>query len=413
MRRLLEKNKGGEKHTHSKALRTNYFSLYSKNGKSFIRYIDVQQVGVSMARKIRVGIIFGGKSAEHEISLLSAKNVFEALDKTKYEPVLIGIDKNGEWHVRDALQFLLNAENPKKVRLHGAKDHVALIAQKQNSSLVSLTQKGSAAPLDVIFPVMHGTYGEDGAIQGLLKMAGIPFVGAGILGSAVGMDKDVMKRLLRDAGLPIGKFLTLESHSAKQPSFAQIVKQLGLPFFVKPANLGSSVGVSKVKKKEDYEAAVQKAFLYDHKILVEEFIEGREIECCILGNDEPLVSLPGEVVPQDEFNTYEAKYMDDSGTIFHLPAKLDKKTAKRIQNIALDAFKALCCEGIGRVDLFLKKNGEIYVNEINTIPGFTSTSMYPQLMAASGFPFAVVVEKLIQLALARAEKERKLKTTFA
>lgn len=366
-----------------------------------------------MARKIRVGIIFGGKSAEHEISLLSAKNVFEALDKSKYEPVLIGIDKNGEWHVRDALQFLLNAENPKKVRLHGAKDHVALIAQKQNSSLVSLTQKGSAAPLDVIFPVMHGTYGEDGAIQGLLKMAGIPFVGAGILGSAVGMDKDVMKRLLRDAGLPIGKFLTLEAKTAKQPSFAQIVKQLGLPFFVKPANLGSSVGVSKVKKKEDYETALQKAFLYDHKILVEEFIEGREIECCILGNDEPLVSLPGEVIPQDEFNTYEAKYMDDSGTIFHLPAKLDKKVAKRIQNIALDAFKALCCEGIGRVDLFLKKNGEIYVNEINTIPGFTSTSMYPQLMAASGFPFAVVVEKLIQLALARAEKERKLKTTFA
>lgn len=362
-------------------------------------------------RKIRVGIIFGGRSAEHEVSLLSAKNVFDALDRNKYEPVLIGIDKNGEWHVRDAARFLLHADNPKRVRLQEIKEPVALISQQENSTLVSLAQKGSA-PLDVVFPVMHGTYGEDGAIQGLLKMAGIPFVGAGILGSAVGMDKDVMKRLLRDAGLRVAKFLTLDAKASKQPTFAQVVKQLGLPFFVKPANLGSSVGVVKVKKREDYEPALKKAFLYDHKILIEEFIDGREIECCILGNEKPLVSLPGEVIPQDEFYSYEAKYLEESGTVFHLPAKVDKKTSKKIQKAALDAFKALCCEGIARVDLFLKKNGEIYINEINTIPGFTSTSMYPKLWEVSGIAFTDIVEKLIQLALDRAIKERALKTTF-
>jgi D-alanine-D-alanine ligase len=362
-----------------------------------------------MKRKIRVGVVFGGKSAEHEISLLSAKNIYEALDRKKYEPLLIGIDKNGEWHVRDSRTYLSNANHAKKVVLQGAKDHVALVSKQNNNSLVSLSKKNAPEILDVIFPVMHGTYGEDGAIQGLLKMAGIPFVGAGILGSAVGMDKDVMKRLLRDGKLAIAKFLCLRAEEAPR-SFESVQKELGLPFFVKPANLGSSVGVSKVKAKKDYLPALKKAFLYDHKILIEEFIDGREIECCILGDQ---VSLPGEVVTKDEFYSYEAKYLSDSGTIFHMPAKLDAKTTKKIQNAALQTYKVLCCEGMARVDLFLKKNGEIYINEINTIPGFTNTSMYPKLWEASGIDLPYIVDKLIHLALERDQKERSLKTTFA
>ncbi len=243
-------------------------------------------------------------------------------------------------------------------------------------------------------------------------MAGVPFVGAGILGSVVGMDKDVMKRLLRDAKLSIGKFICLHVNDADEMSFDKAVQALGLPIFVKPANAGSSVGVSKVRNREEFGPALQKAFLYDHKILLEEFIDGRELEICILGDDDPLVSLPGEVIPQDEFYSYEAKYISDSGTILKLPAPLDEATTKRVQLLALQAYKALYCQGLARLDLFLKPDGSAYVNEINTIPGFTNTSMYPKLWEASGMPFPEVVDRLIQLALKRAEREKALKTTF-
>ena len=361
-------------------------------------------------RKIRVGVVFGGRSAEHEVSLLSAKNVIEALDKRKYEPVLIGIDKNGEWHLREAGKYLLNAHDPKKVALSRAKNQVALVAQSKSQTLVNLEGDGSNQPIDVIFPIMHGTYGEDGSVQGLLKMAGVPFVGASVLGSAIGMDKDVMKRLLRDAGLGVAKFLCLTPKT--KLSFQQVVKQLGLPVFVKPANLGSSVGVTKVKKREEFAPALAKAFLYDHKVLVEEFIEGREIECSVIGNDEPIASLPGEVVPKDEFNTYETKYMEDSGAVFHYPAPLDAKTTKRVQETAILTYKTLCCEGFARVDLFLKKNGDVIVNEINTLPGCTNTSVFPKLWEVSGLSFPQVVDKLIEFALERAAKEKQLKTTF-
>jgi D-alanine-D-alanine ligase len=362
-------------------------------------------------RKIRVGVVFGGKSAEHEISLLSAKNVIDALDKNKYEPVLIGIDKHGEWHVRDAYQYLLNAHNPKMVSLNDAQDHVALIPKREQPHLVSLSKSGASKSIDVIFPVLHGTYGEDGAIQGLLKMAGIPFVGAGILGSSVGMDKDVMKRLLRDAKLNTAKFICLDAR--KKMTFDEVVKELGLPLFIKPANLGSSVGVTKVKTREEYTKALEHAFLYDFKVLIEEFIDGREMECCVLGNEDPIVSLPGEVLLHDEFYTYDAKYMDEGGAVFQLPANVDAATSKRLQEISLETFKVLCCAGLARVDLFLKKNGEVYVNEINTIPGFTRTSMYPKLWEASGLKLPEVVDRLITLALEKAEREKTLKTTFA
>lgn len=317
-------------------------------------------------KKLKIGVLFGGKSAEHEVSIQSAKNVIKALDKTKYQITPVKINGDGKF----------NAEMVKK--------------------------------FDVIFPVLHGPFGEDGSMQGLLKLANVPFVGAGVLGSAVGMDKDVMKRLLREAGIPIGKFIALKKDN--EINFNLIKKELGLPMFIKPANMGSSVGVSKVRNENEFKKAVKNAFRYDNKILIEEFIDGREIECAILGNDHPMASIPGEVVAVKEFYSYNAKYKDtDSRT--EIPANIDKKTAKKAQEFALKTFQTLNCEGLGRVDCFLKKNGQVLVNEINTLPGFTDISMYPKLWEASGIPQVKLLDRLIDLAIARFKNEKKLKTS--
>jgi len=365
-------------------------------------------------KKLRVGVLFGGKSAEHEISLISAKNVIDAIDKSKYEVFLIAIDKNGEWHLKKGYEYLMHADNPKLVHLYGHKESVALVPTKHRKELIcySGNQLQDSLQLDVIFPVLHGTFGEDGTVQGLLKLANIPFVGAGVLGSAIGMDKDVMKRLLRDAKIPIARFITVHETNKYKVDFDEVVKQLGFPFFIKPANLGSSVGIAKVKDKKDFIPALEDAFSYDRKVLIEEFIPGREIECSVLGNDNPIASLPGELIPQHEFYSYEAKYIDENGALFTIPAVLDKELVSHIQNMALDAYRALCCEGMARVDFFLKPNGDIVVNEINTIPGFTKISMYPKLWEASGIPYAELIDRLIQLAIERHEKEVKLKTSF-
>ncbi len=364
-----------------------------------------------MDRKIRIGVLFGGKSAEHEISLLSARNVVESLDKEKYEVTLIGIDKDGHWCLCDEADYLLHHENPKLVKMHGIRDNVSLVPQKKEPHLVSLTQKNTAKPLDVIFPVLHGTYAEDGTVQGLLKLADIPFVGASVLGSAVGMDKDAMKRLLRDAGIPIAKFRTIHRRELKNIDFDEIVQELRLPLFVKPANLGSSVGVSKVKQRGDWQSALEHAFEYDHKILVEEMIVGKEIECAVLGNDDAIASLPGEVLSNFEFYTYDAKYLEN-GADFIIPARVSEETILRIQELCIKSYHTLYCEGLARIDLFVKENGEIIINEINTIPGFTKTSACPKLWQASGLPFPQFLDKLIELALERKQKERQLKTTF-
>jgi len=364
-----------------------------------------------MKKKIRVGILFGGKSAEHEISLISAKNVIHAMDQSKYELILIGIDKQGEWHIRDASAYLTHAHDPQKIALHASQGHVALVPQKEQKSLVSLSNPQLREPIDVIFPILHGTYGEDGTVQGLLKMADIPFVGASVLGSAVGMDKDVMKRLLRDAQLPIAKFITLPTYAP--PDLARIRQEIGYPCFVKPANLGSSVGVHKVKEEKELKAALEDAFQYDRKILIEEYISGREIECSVLGNDHPIASLPGEVIPQHEFYSYEAKYLDEQGALLEIPAKVSAEITLRIQDLALKAYKTLCCEGMARVDFFLKENGEVLINEINTIPGFTQISMYPKMWQASGLSYADLIDRLIELALERHEKEKRLRISRA
>jgi D-alanine-D-alanine ligase len=297
--------------------------------------------------------------------------------------------------------------------MHGVRDNVSLVSKENMPYLVSLTQKTEAKLLDVIFPVLHGTYGEDGAVQGLLKLADIPFVGANILGSAIGMDKDVMKRLLRDAVIPTAKFQTIYRNDATNIDFEKIVKELGPLLFIKPANLGSSVGITKVKNQNDWERALNLAFQYDDKILVEEAIHGREIECGLLGNEYPIASLPGEVIiTKCEFHSYESKYFDDAGTQLIVPAKLPQETIERIQKLAIDTYKVLCCEGLARVDCFLTETDELKVIEINTIPGFTNLSAYPMLWQASGWELPAIVDYLIELALERRQREKKLKTTF-
>lgn len=364
-----------------------------------------------MKKKVKVGIIFGGKSAEHEVSLQSAKHVIEAIDKEKYEPVLIGVDKKGKWLLSvDSSKFLLNSSNPKLIKLNSETSQSITLAPQSDGRIANLDTHQSDKSIDVVFPILHGPFGEDGTIQGLLKLANIPFVGASVLGSAIGMDKDVMKRLLRDAGIPIAKFLAVKE--SEVPTFEDVVESLGLPIFVKPANLGSSVGVSKVKNENDFEKAVREAFGYDRKILIEESIEGREIECSVLGNDKPIASVPGEIISSHDFYSYEAKYIDENGAALAIPAKLPDKTVKVVQNLAVKAFRILACEGLARVDFFLKDNGDVLVNEINTIPGFTSISMYPKLWEASGISYTELIDRLIQLALERFEREQKLKTSY-
>jgi len=365
-----------------------------------------------MTRKIRLGILFGGKSAEHEVSLQSAKNVIEAVDREKYDLVLITIDKQGQWHLADPSAFLLNPDDPQRIKLAPSEDKLGIVLGDERQLFVRLKNGAPIEALDVIFPVLHGPYGEDGTIQGLLKLADVPFVGASVLGSAVGMDKDVMKRLLRDGGVPIARSVTLSRNTGEPPGFQELTERLGLPLFIKPANLGSSVGVHKVRSSEQFESALHDAFQFDGKILVEEFIEGREIECSVLGNENPIASVPGEILPQHEFYSYEAKYIDDKGALLEIPADLPEDVVTSIQNMAVRAYQALCCEGMARVDLFLRGHEEIIINEINTIPGFTRISMYPKLWEASGISYGELIDRLVTLAMERHEREKTLKTSY-
>ncbi len=343
-----------------------------------------------MKGKVQVGILFGGRSVEHEVSLQSAKNIVQALDKNKYEVILIYIDKKGIWYLQESFSTNENS--------------AVSIIPGQNC----IVSEGVARAVDVIFPVLHGTNGEDGSVQGLLQSMNIPWVGTGVLGSAVGMDKDVAKRLLKEAGIPVAPFVTFKEKDKDSISFKTLEKEHGLPFFVKPANLGSSVGVHKVKTKEDLQSAIEDVFAYDNKIMFETFIQGREIECSVLGNETPIASLPGEVIPVGhEFYTYESKYTDDAGSRLEIPAKLGKDTIKKIQQLAVQTFEVLACEGMARVDFFVTHDNKVYVNEINTIPGFTSISMYPKLWEVSGVSYTELIDRLINLAIERHERQQK------
>ena len=352
--------------------------------------------------KIHVALVFGGVSAEHEISLLSARNVLDAIDKDRYEIILLAIDKQGRWFTCSGFPV----GNPGgALRIDQCTDPV-MIGFQGNDRLFVL-KEGQWKPLrvDVFFPILHGPYGEDGTIQGLFRILRVPFVGCDVMGSAAGMDKVVMKRLLSEAGIPIGKYLS--SRFPEYPLFEEVQQALGLPFYIKPANMGSSVGISRVGSKEQYETAVQEAFAYDHKILFEENIEGMEIECAVLGNRDPRASAVGRVISYHTFYTYESKYLDDKGFQLEIPARIDPESAALVRETAVRVFKALDAEGLGRVDVFLKPDGTVLVNEINTMPGFTSISMYPMLWKESGMSYPELIDKLIDLALER-EDERKL-----
>jgi D-alanine-D-alanine ligase len=359
-------------------------------------------------KKIRLGVLFGGRSGEHEVSLTSAASLMKALNPAKYEVVPIGITREGKWLVGSAADKLLPG-----VLEHGTP--VIPSADPSGPALIPVNSQlarppSSPAGIDVIFPVLHGTFGEDGTVQGLLELAGIPYVGAGVLGSAAGMDKDVMKRLFRDAGLPVVPWVLIprrEWESVRASVLKRIGRALRYPLFVKPANLGSSVGISKVRKPRELAAALDLAAEYDRKILVENGVDGREIECAVLGNEQPQASVPGEIVPVNDFYDYEAKYVKEGSELI-IPAKLTRRQTKLVEEYAIRAFQATDCEGMARVDFLLdQRRGRLWVNEINTIPGFTPISMYPKLWEASGVPYPQLVDRLIELALERQrEKSR-------
>jgi D-alanine-D-alanine ligase len=354
-------------------------------------------------KRLRIGILFGGRSGEHEVSLASAASVIRGLDPDKYEPVPIGISKEGHWLIGGAAQKML----PEVLK---GGQRVMMTADPTDAALVRLDGSGGGQRLDVVFPVMHGTFGEDGTIQGLLDLAGLPFVGAGVLGSAIAMDKDVAKRLLQVAKIPVVPWITVQRHDwESNPREIQgaIELKFQYPVFVKPATLGSSVGMTKVHSREELAPALNLAAEFAMKILVEQCVVGREIEVSVLGNHDPKASVPGEIVPHREFYDYAAKYLEE-GTQLLIPAKLKPVEGKKIRQFAVDAFRALELSGMARVDFFLEKEGgKIFLNEVNTIPGFTSISMYPKMWEASGIPFRELIDKLIELALEQhAEKAR-------
>ena len=376
-------------------------------------------------KKIRVGVLFGGRSGEHEISMRSALTVMSAMDSDRYEIVPIGIARDGRWYLRPDAIAMLRRAAPKLRALNRGGIPITLPAYPGRHELAMASHNGHngksdaamPGPIDVIFPVLHGPYGEDGTVQGLLELAGIPYVGAGVLGSAVGMDKDAQKRLLRDASIPVVRYFALTRADAEDdPKLARrLANQLSYPVFVKPNALGSSIGISRVKTAAALPAALADAFQYDRKVLLEASCEGREFECALLGNDRPEASVPGEVVVKGRhrFYSYESKYVDPAGSAVIIPAELPEQAAARIREISAAAFKALNLRGMARVDFLARPDlSELFVNEVNTIPGFTSISMYPKLWEASGLPLPKLIDRLVDLALEDYRERAGLKFTY-
>ena len=366
-------------------------------------------------KKIKVAVLYGGRSGEHEISLRSAASVIRHLDPERFEVIPVAIDKQGRWLLND---ITLIEKTTDVLPVFKDAPRVMLPPNPENSQTSLISMGGAKSPqgVDVIFPVMHGPLCEDGTIQGIFELADIPYVGCGVLASAVGMDKDIAKRVAKEGGLPVVPFLSVKSGTWKKEKtqvLGQIKQNFSFPLFVKPSNLGSSVGVHKVKDASKLEAALDDAFRFDTKVLVEKAIDAREIELAVLENSEeggePLVSVAGEIVPSHEFYSYEAKYLDENGAKLLLPADLDPAQMKQAQKFAVEAFQLLECEGMARVDLFLdRKTGEFFFNELNTIPGFTSISMYPKMWEYSGIPYPQLLSRLIDLAIQRHSRRKKL-----
>ena len=371
-----------------------------------------------MNRKTRVAVLYGGKSGEHEVSLKSAASVLRHLDRERFEPVPVSIDKQGRWQCHDLRR--IEASNGDSLPIPADSPAVRLEAQGSSTAILPADSATPAIePVDVVFPVMHGPLCEDGAVQGLLELAGAAYVGSGVLASALGMHKDIAKRIAALAGLPVAPYLALSRRDWRRDpegSARAARAQLTLPVFVKPCNMGSSVGVHKVKNWESLDAALADAFLYDTKVLIEQGIDAREIEVAVLDGDPPVASVASELNagPQHEFYSYEAKYIDQDGASVDLPAKLDAAQMERVRKLAVDAFLALECSGLARVDFFLdRKSGAFYFNEINTLPGFTAISMYPKMMEASGLPYPALITRLIELAQERHAERAGLKTDYA
>lgn len=375
-----------------------------------------------MAKKLRIGIIFGGRSGEHEVSARSARSVIDAIDKSKYEVVPIAITKEGNWLAPAAAVELLPEQTRRRISaktLGTSRADVAIVGDPSRSGLVKLGEdQGGRDRLDVVFPVLHGTYGEDGTLQGLLEMASIPFVGCGTLASSCGMDKVTMKALFKEAGLPICRhtwLLRSEWDDDQAKVLRRITREIGFPCFVKPANLGSSVGVSKATNRTSLVKAIDLAARYDRKIMVEELVDGREIECGVIGNDEPRASLPGEYIIHEQsarFLDYTEKYSGTGNNEFIVPARISKSTINKIQKMAAIAYKAIDASGLSRVDFFLKPSGELLVNEINTLPGLTDVSGFPKMWEATGIPFTKVIDHLIELALERHRERSRNETSI-
>lgn len=368
-----------------------------------------------------MGVIFGGKSGEHEVSLMSAQSVMRAIDKGKYEVVPIGITHEGRWLTGgDPLKALTGGQTSMPQLLESGYVLDADVPRGQtppeHRELVPGTQAAGIPEVDVVFPVVHGTYGEDGTVQGLLELADIPYVGAGVMASAVAMDKAIMKDVLRSHGLPVVDHVVVKRSSWEAdpaPVRAQVAESIGYPCFVKPANLGSSVGVSKAHSEQDLDAAIELAAQYDRKILIEKCVEqAREIEVSVLGNDDPIASVPGEIIPSREFYDYAAKYLDNASELL-IPAPLDPETSDQTRQLAIDAYLAFDCAGMARVDFLLSRaTGELFIGEVNTIPGFTAISMYPKLWEASGIPYPELIDRLIELALERHAEKQRTRTTY-
>ena len=350
--------------------------------------------------KRQLALMFGGASPEHEVSIRSARNIFAALDKEKYDVHLIGVDKQGRW-------FHLGAEVFQKEELDISEGRQLVAVPGQKIGQIQYLKGSDTFPqIDVVFPIIHGPYGEDGTLQGLLRHLYLPFVGPDVAGSAVSMDKDLTKRLLRDADLLVAEYQTLYYYEKEAIDFAAIRNQLGTPLFIKPANMGSSVGVRKVENKAEFDAAITEAFRYDHKIIVEECLYGRELECAVLGNGEIAATSVGEVDMSAGFYDYEAKYVSATDAKILIPAPdLDDQILAKLILVAKSTYRVLGCEGMTRVDMFLDKEGRVYINEVNTLPGFTSISMYPKLWEHAGTPYSELIDALIDLAIERGERE--------
>jgi D-alanine-D-alanine ligase len=365
--------------------------------------------------RLKIGVLYGGRSGEHDVSLCSAASVVAALDKSKYDVVAIGIDRDGRWYVQDQPEIVVDKAFGKILSLK--KRGLWLVnhfEQKNKLYIYNLETSGEKVFVDVVFPVLHGTYGEDGTLQGLLELAMVPYVGVDVAGSAVGIDKDIAKRLLKEAGIPVVPWITVGKHDwLEHPKniLNHALNQLSLPLFVKPLCTGSSVGIKKVKVKKELADAIDYALQFDTRIMIEAGIDCREIECAVLGNEHPQASIPGEILPQHEFYSYEAKYLDPQGAQMNIPAKLPAKLSAAIRQCAVAGFKALNCNSMARVDFFLeKKTNQFYLNEINTLPGFTSISMYPKLWAATGIQYSELLDHLVDLALTRHREKSAIKT---